>query len=66
MTLAKFFEKHPRGYKQQFAAIVGITPTWLGLLIGGSRKPSPKLAKLIEKKTDGKVTAEELRPDLFG
>jgi len=44
---------------------LGITPTWLGILIKNKRKASPALAKRIEVATVGLVTAKELRPDLF-
>ena len=47
------------------AEYLGITPTWLGLLIRKARRPSPELAKKIEKATQKLVTAKELRPDLF-
>jgi DNA-binding transcriptional regulator YdaS (Cro superfamily) len=47
------------------ADYLGITQTWLGLLIRQARQPSPELAKKIEKATQGLVTAKELRPDLF-
>lgn len=45
---------------------LGITKTWLSLLINGSKKPSAKLAIAIEKYTDGVVKRKDLRPDLFG
>jgi DNA-binding transcriptional regulator YdaS (Cro superfamily) len=37
----------------------------MALLIAGLRKPSPRLAVDIEKATQGLVTRQELRPDLF-
>lgn len=65
MDLRKYFQEEPYGAKKEMAEYLGITPTWLGLLISKVRKPSPKLAKKIEKATQGLVTAKELRPDLF-
>ena len=47
------------------AEYLGITPTWLGLLIRKSRRPSAELAVKIQKATSGLVPAKELRPDLF-
>ena len=40
-------------------------PRWLGLLLRDARKPSPELAKKIERATQGLVPAKQLRPDLF-
>lgn len=66
MTLKAYFSEEPLGAKKEMAAYLGITPTWLSLLISGARRPSAVLAKRIEKATQGIVTAKELRPDLFG
>lgn len=65
MNLKKYFEKQPYGSKSLFSEEIGITPTYLGLLIRKARRPSALLARKIEKATDNKVTARELRPDLF-
>jgi DNA-binding transcriptional regulator YdaS (Cro superfamily) len=65
MNLKKYFDDEPRGAKQELAARLGITPTWMGLLISGRRNCSAELAKRIEKATKGKVTRKVLRPDLF-
>jgi len=65
MNLIQYFEEEPYGAKKEMAEYLGITPTWLGLLLNGTRRPSPELAKKIEKATQGLVTAKELRPDLF-
>ena len=66
MNLKQFFKSEPYGHKKVFAEKLGITPTWLGLAISKARRPSPELAKKIEKATKGLVTAKELRPDIFG
>ena len=65
MDLKQYFEGEPLGSKKEMAEYLGITPTWLSLLIGGTRLPSAYLAKRIQKATQGLVTAKELRPDLF-
>lgn len=65
MNLKEYFAEEPYGAKKEMAEFLGITPTWLSLLLSGERKPSPTLAKAIEKATQGLVTAKELRPDLF-
>jgi len=65
MNLKEYFQEEPYGAKKEMAEYLGITPTWLGLLIKKSKKPSAKLAKKIEAATQGMVKAAELRPDLF-
>ena len=65
MDLKEYFAEEPYGSKKEMAEHLGITPTWLGLLIRKVRKPSPQLAKRIERATQKLVTAKELRPDLF-
>jgi DNA-binding transcriptional regulator YdaS (Cro superfamily) len=47
------------------ANYLGISPTWLYLIMSGKRKASALLASKIEKATQGLVTRVELRPDLF-
>ena len=65
MNLKQYFKDEPLGAKKEMAEFLGITQTWLGLLISKKRRPSPALAKKIEKATQRLVTAKELRPDLF-
>lgn len=65
MTLAQYFQGEPHGAKKEMADYLGISPTWLSLLISGRRKPSPPLARKIEKATQGLVPAHVTRPDLF-
>ena len=65
MNLKQYFRGEPHGSKKEMAEYLGITPTWLGLMMHKKRKPSAALAKRIEKATQGLVTAKELRPDLF-
>jgi len=65
MTLKRFFEGEKHGSKREMADKLGISPTWLSLLINGSRQPSAALARKIEKATKGLVPAKTLRPDLF-
>jgi DNA-binding transcriptional regulator YdaS (Cro superfamily) len=66
MNLHEYFEDKPRGHKTEFARKLGITKTWMSLLISGRQIPSPALCILIERHTQGKVKREELRPDIFG
>jgi DNA-binding transcriptional regulator YdaS (Cro superfamily) len=65
MTLTEYFSTEPRGAKSELAEYLRISPTWLSLLMNGSRKASPELSVKIEKATGGLVTREELRPDIF-
>ena len=65
MTLSDYFKSDPRGAKAEMAEYLKITPTWISLLISKKRKASPVLALAIEKATNGLVTRQELRPDIF-
>jgi len=37
----------------------------MSLVIHGHRKPSPRLAIMIEKATQGLILRKDLRPDIF-
>ena len=65
MNLKQYFKNEPYGSKKLFSEKIGITQTYLGLLLRKARRPSAELAKRIEKATKGEVTAATLRPDLF-
>jgi DNA-binding transcriptional regulator YdaS (Cro superfamily) len=66
MTLADYFEGKPRGAKIALARKLGISKTWLSLIISGRQLPSPELARDIEVHTGRKVKRADLRPDIFG
>lgn len=66
MTLTEFFENKPRGSKMMMARSLGISKTWMSLVISGLRLPSPGLSAAIERYTKGQVGRSELRPDVFG
>lgn len=66
MGLKEYFDGQPYGSKAAMAKKLGITKTWMSLLVSGRQKCSPELALKIEQETQGKVTREDLRPDLFG
>jgi len=66
MTLDKYFEGKPRGTKIAMARALGISKTWMSLLIAGSHKASPELCVRIEKYTKSAVSRFNLRPDIFG
>jgi DNA-binding transcriptional regulator YdaS (Cro superfamily) len=65
MTLKEYFKTEPPGAVNEMAEHLGITPTWLSILIHAHKRPSPELSIKIEKATQGLVTREVLRPDLF-
>jgi DNA-binding transcriptional regulator YdaS (Cro superfamily) len=65
LTLTEYFSTEPRGAKSEMAEYLGITPTWLSLIMKGERTASANLCARIEKATGGLVTRVELRPDLF-
>jgi len=66
MTLKEWFLTKPRGAKAAMAEALGISRTWMALVIAGRRKPSPERAIIISRMTNGEVTKADLRPDLFG
>lgn len=65
MTLQEYFKEEPKGAILEMAEYLGVTATWLSLLIHGHRKPSAKLAIKLEQATQGLVTRKELRSDIF-
>jgi DNA-binding transcriptional regulator YdaS (Cro superfamily) len=65
MTLNDFFYNLHIGAKKEMCESLGITQTWLSLILNGSKKPSPQLCLRIEEYTKNKVKAEMLRPDIF-
>lgn len=65
MTLNEYFKDEPIGAISEMADYLGISRVWMSLLIHEKKKPSHILAKRIEIATQGLVTKEELRPDVF-
>jgi len=65
MNLQQYFKDEPKGAIVEMAEYLGVTATWLSLLIHGHRKPSPTLSIKIEEATQGLVTRKELRSDIF-
>jgi DNA-binding transcriptional regulator YdaS (Cro superfamily) len=66
MTLEEYFRDKPRGSKIELANKLGVSKTWMSLIVSGREVPSAGLALMIEKFTNGKVKRKTLRPDLFG
>lgn len=65
MTLKQYFAKQPHGAIAAMATQLGVTRTWLSLVINGHAVPSPILCVMIERLTKGKVKRKVLRPDMF-
>ena len=65
MQLREYFDGKPHGSKVEFAKSLGITKTWLSLIMSGRKIPSVTLCLEIEKLTKRKVKRKELRPDIF-
>lgn len=65
MTLNDFFDRQPHGSKAAMAKALGISKTWLSLIIAGKEMPSPVLAVAISNYTNNKVKRQVLRPDIF-
>lgn len=66
MTLKEYFKDKPYGAKAAMAKALGLSRTWLSLIINGHQVPSPGIALEIERLTNGEVRRVDLRPDLFG
>lgn len=66
MTLDKFFATKPRGAKLAMATKLGVSKTWMSLIISGRKLASPELSGAIERYTKGQVKRAVLRPDIFG
>ena len=49
----------------QLAKQINASPAYVRQLSSGFRQPSFKMAMAIEKATNGLVTKEELRPDIY-
>lgn len=65
MTLADFLRSLDAVQRQAFADKVERSVGYLYLVAGGHRRASPELAQAIDAATEGKVSKEELRPDLW-
>ena len=65
MQLDEYLQGKPRGTTARLAARLGITKTWMSLIVSRRRKPSPELAVLIEECTEGKVKRRDLLPEIF-
>jgi DNA-binding transcriptional regulator YdaS (Cro superfamily) len=63
MTLAEYLLIEDA---DRLAKACGTQAVYLMQIIRGVRRPSPKLARRIHAATNGVVTLESLRPDIWG
>ena len=64
MQLSAYLQKQDIS-ATRFAKGIGISKSMVTLLLQGKRRPSPGLAKTIERATGGEVARHELRPDVW-
>ena len=53
------------GGRTEAAIAIGVSPSYISMIKKGRRRFSPALAVLVDEKTNGKVTKQELRPDIW-
>lgn len=51
--------------RQAFVDRAGTTISYMPLLTGGHRRPSPELARKLVEASDGVLTLTALRPDIW-
>lgn len=61
MTLLEYLKNHGHS----LAASIGTSKAYLSQLAHGHRKASPKMVIAIEIATEGAVSREDLRPDIY-
>lgn len=66
MTLREWLKSQGRGAQQKLAQKIGVSETWMSLLVNNRVPCSPHLATAIHQVTDGAVDRMGLRPDIFG
>ncbi|PPK72652.1 DNA-binding transcriptional regulator YdaS (Cro superfamily) [Methylobacter tundripaludum] len=53
------------GGRVEAANAIGVSPSYISMIKSGKRKCSPALAVLVDNITNGKVSKQELRPDIW-
>lgn len=66
MDMTTYWASLPAEAKTTLAETVGVSRAYLSQIACGFRQGSPRVAIAIEEATDGAVTREEIRPDVFG
>lgn len=65
MEVKEWLKRHLEKERKALALQVGTSVNYLYQLAGGHRQASPELAKKIEEATEGAITKQELRPDIW-
>jgi hypothetical protein len=63
MTLKEWLSTQPRGAQRRLAEAIGVSWTWMTLIVNGHKLPSRKLTLLIEKETG--INRATLNPKEF-
>lgn len=66
MDFKTFWYDMTQAQRAAFADQVERSPGYLQLVAGGFRKASPELATAIQSQSEGRVTRDEMRPDIYG
>jgi hypothetical protein len=66
MNLAAYLDELTIQERLAFAAKANTTDGYLAQLKGGHRIPSPRLARRLVNASNGRLSLERLRPDLWG
>lgn len=66
MDMRSFLNSVDQVERERIAEACETTVDYFWQIAGKHRKPGALLARKIELHTDGRVTAAELRPDIFG
>jgi DNA-binding transcriptional regulator YdaS (Cro superfamily) len=64
MDIRAYLDKHNLSQKQ-FADLIGVSQGAVWQWLHGLSKVSPKHFEIIEKRTHGEVTREDIRRDLY-
>lgn len=65
MDLKSYLDNRPYGFKARLAEQLGVSRSFLRQMEVGISKIPIHLAKKIELVTNGQVTKEEIRPDIW-
>ncbi len=65
-NLRQWLDEQPHGTAARIARQIGVTKSWFSQIVQGHQQPGPELTGEIWRATNGAVTRESLRPDLFG
>ena len=64
MNLREHLDNEPRGEPLRIASAISVHPVMISQWASGTKKVPADRCPAVERATDGKVTCEELRPDI--